>query len=124
MTTAEHKIKLFLEQNLHLPVLQYYDPMVFLQSSPVYVSEETVRLVVEGYLEKSRQLTLIDIYYLSCLSREATIPNVALTHLFDKKEVSKKLGLFYTLYNVAEFSIMTGVSYFERFPTGRVSYIK
>lgn len=124
MTTSEHKVKLFLEQNLHLPVLDYFDPMVFLQFSPVFVSEDMVELVIEGYLEKTRYLTLIDIYYLECLLKEVTIPNVALTRLFDKKEVSKKLRLFYTLYNVAEFSNMTGIAYFKRFPTGRVTYTK
>ena len=124
MTTSEHKVKLFLEQNLHIPVLQYFDPMVFLQSSPIIISDTMIDVVLEWYLEKTRWLTLIDLYYLCCLAKEAPVQNVVLNKLFDKKEVSKKLGLFYTLYDVAEFSKMTGVAYFQRFPVGRVSQNK
>lgn len=124
MTTSEHKVKLFLEQNLHLPVLEYFNPMVFLQASSFLISDEMVDIVLEWYLEKTRFLTLIDLYFLCCLSQEATVPNIVLSKLFSKKEVSKKLSLFHTLYDVAEFSKMTGASYFERFPVGRISQTK
>lgn len=124
MTTSEHKVKLFLEQNLHVPILQYFDPMVFLQVSPMIISDTMIEVVLEWYLEKTRWLTLIDLYYLNRLSKEAPVQNVVLNKLFDKKEVSKKLALFYTLYDVAEFSKMTGAAYFQRFPVGRVSQSK
>jgi hypothetical protein len=124
MTTFEHKVKLFLEQNLHAPVLQYFDPMVFLQYSPVIISDSMIDIVLEWYLEKTRWLTLIDLYYLSCLAKEASVQNIILNKLFEKKEISKKLNLFYTLYDVAEFSKMTGVAYFQRFPVGRISQNK
>lgn len=122
MTTAEYKVKLFLEQNLTAPVLTYFDPVILMNASPIFISEQLIDTAIEWYTEYARRFTVIDTYYLYKLSHEAGIKNIALNRLFDKKEVAKKLSLFFTLYKDEAFAHTTGVEYFKKYPTGRVRH--
>lgn len=122
MNTAEHKVLLYLQQNLEKPVLEYFNPLVFLKCSDFYLREEFLQQICEWYYEYALTLNLIDTYFLYCLSKEAEIENIVLNRLFDKKEVSKKLSFFFNLYDKEDFKSITGVEYYTRFPHGRVIY--
>ena len=121
MTTNEHRVLLYLENNLKQPILEYYDPMRYLTASPVLITDTFIERILEWYLEKSRQLGLIGTYYLYKLSIEAKVHNIALMRVFITKEVSKKLKLFYSLYDEKNFSLL-GAKYFKLFPNGRIHY--
>ena len=121
MTTSEHKILLYLENNTKHSVLDYYNPMLYLEASPILLTDTFIDRILEWYLEKSRQLGLIDLYYLFKLSTEAKVINLALNRMFMVKEVSKNLRLFYSLYDEKNFPLL-GAEYFKLFPNGRTHY--
>lgn len=121
MTTNELKVSLFLENGMKKPIFEFFDPLLFLKASPVILSEQFIAVILGFYVEKSRSLNILDIYFLRKLHIESTVKNIVLESLFANKEVSRKLTLFDTLYTENEFNNLSGAEYFERFPDGRAA---
>lgn len=121
MTTNELKVTLFLKNGMKKPILEFFDPLLFLKASPVILSDQFISEILGFYLERSRYLNIVDTFFLSKLSDESSIKNVILETLLSTKEVSRKLTLFNTLYTSEEFADISGVEYFEKYPDGRSS---
>jgi len=121
MTTNELKVTLFLKNGMKKPILEFFDPLLFLKASPVILSDQFISEILGFYLERSRYLNIVDTFFLSKLSGESSIKNVILETLLSTKEVSRKLTLFNTLYTSEEFADISGVEYFEKYPDGRSS---
>jgi len=119
MTTEEHRLLLYYEQNIHKDVLEYFNPLLFLKEIPVFLSNDLIDHVVEWYKEKTRRLGLIDIYFLFKLSKEAVLQNILLNKLLGTEELSKKLKLFFNVFDTNDFESISGAAYFEKFPNGR-----
>lgn len=121
MTTNELKVTLFLKNGMKKPVLEFFDPLLFLKASPVILSDQFIAEILSYYMERSRYLNIIDTFFLSKLHQESSIKNIILESLLSTKEVSRKLTLFNTLYTEKEFSELSGVEYFQKYPDGRSS---
>lgn len=123
-TTNQIKVELFLEQGLEKPILEYFDPLLYLQSSPVFLTNEFISVVKKWYCEKIKYLNSIDIFFLKKLCVEAPIKNEILETCFEENFVLKKLKMFSFLYSGEEFSELTAVDYYTKYPSGRTSYEK
>jgi hypothetical protein len=121
MTTNELKVILFLKNGMKKPILEFFDPLLFLKASPVILSDKFINEILEYYLERSRYLNILDTFFLYKLNSEASIKNIVLEMLLSTKEVSKKLTLFNNLYTSEDFMDISGVEYFEKYPDGRSS---
>jgi hypothetical protein len=121
MTTNELKVTLFLKNGMKKPILEFFDPLLFLKASPVILSDNFVSEILGYYLDRSRYLNIVDTFFLHKLNLEASIKNVVLEMLLSTKEVSRKLTLFDTLYTSEDFTDISGIEYFEKYPDGRSS---
>jgi hypothetical protein len=118
-STNEYKVKLYLENNEDKPVLEYFDPTVFLSRTPVFLTDNFLSLVSELYMNKIRKLNLLDTLFLKKLSDEAALENIPLKQCMEGSWVSKRLEKVVSLYEDIDLPVVTGVEYFEKYPNGR-----
>lgn len=116
----ELKVLLFLENNLDKPVLEYFDPLIYLYNSPVFITDSFRESVKSWYIEKIRSLNMIDIYFLSKLNDEVIYRNEILDEALLCDYAQNKLNLLSVLGGLPEeFSSMSSVEYFSKYPLGR-----
>jgi hypothetical protein len=123
MTTNEHRISLYFSQDHSKPVLEYFDPLVFLREIPVFLSQEIIDIICENYMEKIRRMTLLDLFFLSKLSIETVVVNPIFEHLFNKAECKKRLRIISIVKDSFNAPEMTAVDYFTQYPYGQIEYL-
>lgn len=118
-TTNEYKVKLYLEHNEDKPVLEYFDPTIFLAKTPVFLTDKFLEMVGSIYMNKIRCLNLLDTLFLKKLSDEASLENIPLKQCMEDSWVAKRIKRVVELYEGIPLPFATGVEYFEKFPNGR-----
>lgn len=121
VSVNELKVLLFLEQNLNYPILEYFDPLLYLHNSPVFLTDSFRESVKNWYVEKIRTLNMIDVYYLSKLNDEVSIRNDILDAALQCEYAKNKLKIFSLLEDVTKYieNKQSSIDYFLSYPNGR-----
>lgn len=119
LTTNEYKVMLFLEHNEDKPILEYFDPTIFLAKTPVFLTDKFLGMVSSLYMNKIRNLNLLDTLFLKKLSDEAALENIPLKQCMEDSWVVKRLKRVVELYDGIPLPFESGAEYFAKFPNGR-----
>ncbi|MEO0074548.1 MAG: hypothetical protein ABIK31_00355 [candidate division WOR-3 bacterium] len=116
----ELKVLLHLENNLDSSVLDFFDPLIYLYNSPVFITDSFRESVNKLYIEKIRKLNMVDIYFLRKLNSEVEYKNDILEQSLNCDYVKNRMELLEVLGGVDDcLSQMTAIEYFTKFPFGR-----
>lgn len=124
MTTNEYKVSLYYSQNYEKPILEFFDPLIFLREIPVFLSHEIINIICDSYLEKIRRIGLIDLFFIQKLALETTIKNPIYEHLFERSEYKKKARLLNIVVGGFNLPNISAVEYFTSYPYGKIPYLE
>lgn len=122
INVEEHKIIYRLENNLHKEVLEYFDPMLFLRTIPVFLSESLIERITEEYFKKVLKLNFVDLYHLKRLNDNAKVENYPLKVTLDKPYVKDKLKIYDKVFKgIDPYLGRDPLEYFMEYPKGRIN---